>query len=126
MEKRDEAVLQQLYASLQRRRRPRDSFGGVDASGGGLFPEAYVLRAEALHAMGQTEKAIKHLKEALSRDPDNAPAARTLKRLRRLVVDMERLKQTIAGAMSKRKRAVPRRRAHATPHPHTRARRRAN
>ena len=66
-----------------------------------LLP-AYVLRADALHAMGQTDKAMKHLREALSRDPDHSEAGRTLKRLRRLVADMDRLKQTITAAMSKR------------------------
>ena len=35
---------------------------------------------------------MKHLREALSRDPDHAIASRTLKRLRRLTVDMERLR----------------------------------
>ena len=64
---------------------------------------AYVLRAEALHSMGQTEKAIKHLREALSRDPDNTEASRTLKRLRRLTVDMERLKGAMATAMTQRR-----------------------
>ena len=45
---------------------------------------------------------MKHLKEALSRDPDNTEAGRTLKRLRRLVVDMERLKEAISTAFNKR------------------------
>ena len=42
--------------------------------------------------MGQTDKAMKHLKEALSRDPDNVEASRALKRLRRLASDLERLR----------------------------------
>ena len=66
-----------------------------------LLP-AYVVRAEALHAMGQSEKAIKHLREALQRDPDNAEAGAKLKRLRRLVQDMQKLTDAISRAMGSR------------------------
>lgn len=66
-----------------------------------LLP-AYVIRAEALHKMGQSEKAMKHLREALQRDPDNQLVQTSLKRMRRLVNDMERLREATAGAMQKR------------------------
>eukprot|EP00964_Phaeocystis_antarctica_P144798 scaffold110694_cov66-Phaeocystis_antarctica.AAC.6 len=53
---------------------------------------AYVLRADALQVMGLTDKAIALLREGLQRDPDSTELAGRLKRLKRLVADVERAK----------------------------------
>ena len=68
----------------------------VDAN---LLP-AYLLRANALHGLGMTEKGIGHLQSALQRDPDNREIAVRLKQLRRLVADTKRVREGIRAAMS--------------------------
>ena len=64
---------------------------------------AYVLRAEALQAMGMADKAQAVLREALQRDPDNEHAAQRLKRLKRLTADTARVFATIEEKMAKRR-----------------------
>ncbi len=64
-----------------------------------LLP-AYLLRANALHGLGMTEKGIGHLQSALQRDPDNQEIAVRLKQLRRLVADTKRVREGIRAAMS--------------------------
>ena len=63
---------------------------------------AYLVRAEALHAMGLSDKAIKHLREALQRDPDNSECSTKLKRLKRIVDEKARIHAAIADRMQKR------------------------
>jgi tetratricopeptide (TPR) repeat protein len=50
----------------------------IDAN---LLP-GYLLRANALHRLGLTEKSITHLQAAMQRDPDNQEIALRLKSLR--------------------------------------------
>lgn len=64
---------------------------------------AYMLRAEALFNMGQVEKAVRLLREALQRDPDNEVAQQHLKKLRRLVQDLHGLKEGVKTAIDKRR-----------------------
>lgn len=64
---------------------------------------AYVLRAEALQAIGMVDKAQSVLREALQRDPDNEQAAQRLKRLKRLTADTARVFETIEEKMAKRR-----------------------
>jgi DnaJ family protein C protein 7 len=64
-----------------------------------LLP-AYLLRANALHGLGMTEKGIEHLQSALQRDPDNQEIAVRLKRLRRLVAETKRVREGIRSAMA--------------------------
>lgn len=52
-------------------------------------PDALVLRGKILYAQGDNEKAIQHLRQALSCDPDFRDAVTTL----RLVQKLERLKE---------------------------------
>jgi DnaJ homolog subfamily C member 7 len=65
--------------------------------------EAYVLRADALLAMGCTDLAEKHLKVALQRDPDNGVVQRKLKKVRRIVSELVRVRSLIDTAMNDRK-----------------------
>ena len=64
---------------------------------------AYVLRADALQVMGLTDKAIALLREGLQRDPDSTELAGRLKRLKRLVADVERAKAAVSEAMAARR-----------------------
>ena len=61
------------------------------------------VRAEALVALGLSEKAIKLLREALSRDPDNEACATQLKRLKRLVAETARVQEGVTRAMGARR-----------------------
>jgi len=65
--------------------------------------EAYVLRADALVAMGLSDKAMRVLREALQRDPDNQAAATKLKKLKRQVEDLARTREAIQAALQARR-----------------------
>jgi DnaJ homolog subfamily C member 7 len=65
--------------------------------------EAYVVRSDALQAMGCTDLAQKHLLAALQLDPDNATLQIKLKAMRRLISEIGRLRQAIDHAMNHRK-----------------------
>jgi DnaJ homolog subfamily C member 7 len=65
--------------------------------------EAYLVRSNALQAMGCTDLAQKHLLAALQLDPDNSNLQMKLKSLRRLISEVTRLRQTIDAAMNHRK-----------------------
>ena len=64
-----------------------------------LLP-AYLLRANALHRLGMTEKGIGHLEAAMQLDPDNREIAVRLKGLRRLVAETKRVREGIRRAMA--------------------------
>jgi len=64
--------------------------------------EAYLLRGDCLHFMGQTEKALQHLKAALQRDPDSTAVAKRRKELRRIHEEVESLTAEIKAAHTKR------------------------
>eukprot|EP00606_Chrysophyceae_sp_TOSAG23-5_P000631 GSChrysophyteH2.ASY1.ANO1.1388.1 assembled CDS len=72
----------------------------IEADGGMI--EAYVLRADALLAMGCTDLAEKHLKVALQRDPDNSGVQVKLKKVRRIVSELTRVRGLIDLAMNQR------------------------
>ena len=67
-----------------------------------LLP-AYLLRANALHGLGMTEKSVGHLQSALQRDPDNQEIAVRLKGLRRLVNETKRVREGIRAALGAKK-----------------------
>jgi hypothetical protein len=54
--------------------------------------DAYLLRANGLHRLGMTPKALDHLAAAMQRDPDNTAVARRLKELRRISRDATRVR----------------------------------
>jgi DnaJ family protein C protein 7 len=54
-------------------------------------------------SIGLAEKAIKLLREGLSRDPDSEGLASKLRRLKRLVADGARIKEGVASALSARR-----------------------
>ena len=60
--------------------------------------EAYLIRGDCLHYMGETAKALQHLTAALQRDPDNNTIAKRLKALKNISRETERIQGLIKEA----------------------------
>ena len=73
------------------------------ASVTGLASSELHRQVDALVAMGLTDKAMALLREALSRDPDNAAAATKLRRLKRQTAELASIREKVQAALSARR-----------------------
>jgi len=65
--------------------------------------EAYLIRGDCLHYLGETTKALQHLTAALQRDPDNNTIAKRLKALKAISRETERIMAEIKQSHVARK-----------------------